>query len=574
MTSSPPHHLAEQPGVASPKSLEHGRNFLASLFMAVRTAQIHDPSNQAFEQAVQSLLKVAQALFQATGGFSLRFVEDSVFLNGTRLRFEGGTYSSTQTLREMLAGKGLGGLELHNPPSAAALRKLVMLFAPHAPTNSKAGLQALLGEIRVLGIQRFQDPRSDVRVDRRVMVVQSYGKLILGLRERLQRFERRRAAGFLEPMGPPRLKPVRVVQDMVELCQNRADFLVRLSTNRQGAPIRELYGVNACLLSLVMGHTIGLPRSDLVDIGLAALFVPLGFEPGLGHGDVHDASAANAAVARLLTDSGMSLSTYTRCIVLGEQCGLGRPDIGAPAHPYAEMVRCACAYQQLVLGLSSNALHPLAALARLVNDRASGIDLRWIDLLINVLRAFPKGTHVVLDDGSVAEVIGQTGGARWDRPLVRVFGDGRGPLDLMAQRSGRFVHRIRSTAFYAGQADSPGPRLAEASPDVEIAVQPTAIERWESTSATTRSASSAMAPPLPTDLEDPVLEEADTNVTLFEPPFGEPPSLLPADALKELPDEPADSYLGVNNDPFDLTQSDSVDGGKTQESPVPLPWEE
>ena len=70
--------------------------------------------------------------------------------------------------------------------------------------------------------------------------------------------------------------------------------------------------------------------------------------------------------------------------------------------------------------------------------------------------AFPKGAIVVLDDGIVGDVLSQAGGTRWDRPLVRgsKTDDDAKPQthDLMLQRDGRFVQRIRGTAFFCGRA--------------------------------------------------------------------------------------------------------------------------
>lgn len=539
------HSPARSAARMSPSAREHGRNFLASLFMAVRTAQIHDPSNQAFDNAMQAVSKAAITLYQATGGFSVRFVDDVVFLNGVRLRFDGGNYSWAQTLRQMLAGKGLGGLELYKPPSQAAVRKLVMMFAPEAHEDDHAGTEALVGDIRVLGIQRFQDQPSDVRIDRKVMVVQSYGKLILALRERLERIQLRQELSSDEPLGPPRLKPVRVVQDLIELCNDRSDFLLRLATNRQGAPLIELFGVNASLLSLVMGRTIGIPRQELVDVGLAALFVPLGFDPG-GVADPRTATLtahnAHAAVVRLLTDSGIGPSTYLRTVVLGEQCGLTPVETGSPPHPYAKMVRCACAYEQLVLGLGiESPLHPLAALARLHNDRSLDLDRRWVDLLVNVLRAFPKGAEVVLDDGSLAVVLSQMGGTRWDRPMVRVAGPPAATHDLMIQEDDRFLRRIRGTAFYLGLSTEPPEYLEEESPTDDVTFDDLPAEALLSPDALAELASQSDGADL---LQQPLLGPND---------FG-------------LPDVRTD----VDLYPVD----DETDHGPTQEVESPTTWED
>jgi len=95
----------------SPKAIELGRGFLSALFMGLRTAQIHDSSNKAFERAVQNVRTAAEGLYSATGGFSVSFVDESAFLNGVRLRFDGTTFDAMVTLRHILEQKDLGGIE-------------------------------------------------------------------------------------------------------------------------------------------------------------------------------------------------------------------------------------------------------------------------------------------------------------------------------------------------------------------------------------------------------------------------------------------------------------------------------
>src|SRR5688572_33495080 len=96
----------------SQKSLEQGRNMLSALFMGIRTARLHQPGNQAFSRAVEAVHRAASELHMSTGGFSIKFVEDSVFLNRARLRFESGAFSTIRQLREMLETEDLGGIEM------------------------------------------------------------------------------------------------------------------------------------------------------------------------------------------------------------------------------------------------------------------------------------------------------------------------------------------------------------------------------------------------------------------------------------------------------------------------------
>ena len=73
------------------------------------------------------------------------------------------------------------------------------------------------------------------------------------------------------------MRAVRVLQNLIELCDHRADLLLRLSTNHEGAIPAVLHGVNVCMLSLALGRALGLTRAQLVDLGVGALFHHIGF---------------------------------------------------------------------------------------------------------------------------------------------------------------------------------------------------------------------------------------------------------------------------------------------------------
>lgn len=442
------------PSGLSRKAVDLSKNLLSALFMAVRTAKIHDPSNAAFENAVQSVFRSAQALFQATGGFSLRFVEDTVFVNGSRLRFDASAYSTVRTLRHLMEEMEMGGLELNHPPNPTTIRNLILLFTPTAQNTSKPPLE-LTQDIKMLGVQRMVEDRPDIKVDRRVFAVQCYGKLLLAVREQVDRIAQARACDWATGTAPPRLRMVRVVQDLVELGADRADFLLRLSTNTHGAADIELHGANASLLAIVMGHAMGVERQGLVDIAVAALFHHIGATPHPSGTFEWNERASQASLARLLAETGVGHSSYLRALMVGEQT-LDPAAGGIPAHPYGRLIRVAAAYARLVTGFgdSQPALHPLSALAVMYNNESGVLDRDLVDLLINVLRAFPVGCRVVLDTGETATVTNQLGGARWDRPMVKTEGAAARIIDLSSKQGGRFAGRISHTSRFAGHDPS------------------------------------------------------------------------------------------------------------------------
>lgn len=448
--------LTKAPGamrgqVISTKSMELARNFLASLFMGLRTSQLHDPSNKAFDNAVRQVRDAAQALVVATGGFSIQFVEESAFLNGARIRFEGGVFESMRKLRSILETRELGGIEMQSVPTYSAVQTLLLMFSQTPSKESEAARNELAGQqINVLGVQRFADGQGGLKIDRRIFAAQCYAKLILSLREQL---ERAQAAAGGEPVRAPRLRAVRVVQDLVELCGDRMDFLLRLGMNRAGSDAEELLGANTCVLAIALGHAAGISRQDLVDIGMAALFHRVSVNPE--HSEQAERERSRAAFGRLMAAGRFGRSGYLRAVIAAEQgvaSGERLPWGGTRPRPhvYARLTGVAATYARLTLGLdprSPRALDPLDALGRMRRDRSGKNDPVFVDLLINLLRAYPVGIEVHLDSGEQAVVRSQVAGSRWDRPVVSVLGDPPRRIDLMRQENGRFVSRVADTLY-------------------------------------------------------------------------------------------------------------------------------
>ncbi len=418
----------------SERALEHGRNLLSCLFMAVRTAQIHAPTNRALVQSVHSAHRAAETLVAATGGFSLQFVEDVAFLNGTRVRFETGSFGTVRNLRQCFERHGLGGLTLRAPPTYAAIERLIHLLGG-APVTEAAKEELGSLQVGLLGPQRFADA-GPVRVDRRVFAVQCYAKLLLALREQRERLR----SGPVTEGVRPQLRVVRVVQDLVELCGDRPDFLLRLGGNRTGADPFELVGANACVLAAATGFALGLERSTLVDLGVAGLLHHI--DVGLGRG-LPDRTGAPTAIVELLEGAELGPSSFTRALLVAERPTLDAGARTTDAHPLARLLGVVVAYVQRTIGFGVARHHPLDALAAVYNE-PEHFDRRFADLLVNTLRAFPVGAEVVLDDGRSARVHSHTGGSRWDRPVV-VPDEQTGPIDLMVRRDGRFERRIVGT---------------------------------------------------------------------------------------------------------------------------------
>lgn len=466
------------------RAAELARAFLSAMFMGLRTAQVHDPQNAAFQNAIDTVRRAAGELYSVTGPFTFQLVEGSIFLNGTRLRFDGNLFQTMKKLSDLLESRQMGGIKISGPPSEATIRKLILLFAPgdhQRDSASKEDLEA--GHIGLLGVQRFAEARTSLQIDRRIFAVQTYAKLMLALTEQRERLQREETSS--SGASSPRLRAVRLMHDLVELAQDRIDFLTKLGMNRSGAAPNLLLAVNSALYAVALGQAVGLGRQDLVSVGVAALFHDVDgasdsraasadgpLEPALGL-EVTDGlsrvpcssteAELRASFGRILASGDLGRSGLLRAAIVGEQARLTNDRFAWGSarpwpHPFSRLVGTALLFSALTLGVGpelSRALHPLDALLVMMRDTTERIDPHLVDALINLLRAYPVGAEVLLDSGRRGRVHHYTD--RWDRPVVQLRRSaGEAELvDLSALEDGRFGDRIRATLMFLGEPELP-----------------------------------------------------------------------------------------------------------------------
>jgi hypothetical protein len=150
----------------------------------------------------------------------------------------------------------------------------------------------------------------------------------------------------------------------------------------------------------------------------------------------------------LLAAAGLGRGGLARTLIAAEH-----HQVGAERFLYSRIVAVADAYDALCSGLGTPdgaPMDPLDALGVLLRDPSERIDNDVLDLLINVLRAFPVGVEVVLDTGEQGVVATHDGSVRWDRPVVHASHPKARSIDLMIRDGERFVTRIRGTARFLG----------------------------------------------------------------------------------------------------------------------------
>ncbi|MEM6367241.1 MAG: hypothetical protein AAF851_02970 [Myxococcota bacterium] len=440
-------------GAVSERLNELSKNFVSALFMGLRTARIHSESNKAFDQAVRTIHESSRALHAATGGFRLVFVGETTLLNDARLRLDPSSMAVVRSLRAALESKKLGGLVVEHPPNYESSRGLLDLLRSSGPVDETVRARA---QVSLLGPQSFTDDgiRGMAKIDPEERAIRVYAKLLIGLREHFKRFgdDDEISTGDLRP-----LRLSRTIQDMVEVASLAPRALLVMANHDGDTWLAERHGANVCCLAIALGHTLGLDRSTLLDLGLVSSIHHMAVSPD-GRGRF-DEEAVRRAFFQMLVEGGAGPSAAMRISMLAnhrrpvgsiDQVQAGGPDLAA------RVIGLCATYQQLRTGFGlrrpvrSEAVDVLALLYR---DQSGRFDPDLVDLLVNMLRAFPVGVEVILASGGRGIVSSHAGARRWDRPVVVQTEPERKNLDLMARRGTVFLDTIVGTARFHGAPD-------------------------------------------------------------------------------------------------------------------------
>lgn len=237
-----------------------------------------------------------------------------------------------------------------------------------------------------------------------------------------------------------------------------------LATMRSVGERNLFHSLNVMILSLALGHRLGLPEEGLSSLGLSALLHDIGKNAF----DVDDPAQAepmrtmhSKVGAEILQRTG--LEDPAPMLVAFEHHmyadGSGYPERAADyvAHPYSRMVAIADRYDNLVNPTSGDALTPDKAVVQVLREAGSLLDPFFARLFANALGVFPVGCLVRLSDQSVGVVVRH--GDDPLAPVVRLAYDSRGAdldepdeVDLAASEV-RIVEVIDPDALNVAVAD-------------------------------------------------------------------------------------------------------------------------
>jgi len=375
---------------------EDGLRFAQTLTGLLRLIRIHDLANQAFDTPVTQFIDASRMLYERLGAIHLVAVEDQVYVNDIRLRFE--DRGEGPTLAQLMRVHGVGGISFHTVMTDDEVRQFTWCFA-QKPAESMARLALAklledkgLATVQVFGVFRFRMAGDNVELR------EEAGAVIL---------ERTRGAvaEAWNNMGHGRLpNPLPLRRAITEILERGVDgtelWEESNSADRHGA-----HSSRVARLALLIGRGLGLSEAQLQDLGVAAIFHDIGYaaregadpknnEPGYPPPfERHGAAGARL----LLKQRGFHEARIHRLLAVLEHHEDYDSRAGKPSL-FGRVLRIAEDYDNLCYSEECRYC-PAMALSYMAGKVGRAYDPLLLQILINGVGCYPPGTLLRLADG-------------------------------------------------------------------------------------------------------------------------------------------------------------------------------
>ena len=451
-----------------------GKGFVNQLSILLRTTQIHDANNVAFEQPFELFLKSLYSVLKRTGDLALKVERDSLFIGEAKLKMDIETYANFTHVMGEMKGHQVGIIIFHESVKANELIKFLYFLAAQPAKGEWVfpEFEQQLKNAGVVGVSieeykkdEDRDSLEEVTKDRKEMAKRAYVKAFAAAAEVMN------SVKIGQTLNLSRSR--RVVQSMIDQLLQDEAALMGLTTLRCFDEYTHNHTVNVCILSMVLGQRLGYERNMLSDLGMAALFHDLG-KASISHDVLNKPSEFTEedwriirrhpilGVKAIVKLKGPSESAIKMSYGAFEH-HLNYDLSGYPKLPrswdltlFGRVIGIADCYDALTSSRVYNRVPyaPEKALKFMLAKSGKAFDPLIMKIFVNSIGIFPIGTVVLLDSGDLAIIMKVNSDLdNADRPTVKIIADASGnavdgdlvELEEQDEKTGEYERSIVKT---------------------------------------------------------------------------------------------------------------------------------
>jgi len=260
------------PGLrADPKAFQKAAlDLLIRFHIVAKNARLYEPTNALFREQVGALHDGLAEFLRDEGQACFKVRQSALFLNGARLRFGLGTYPIYKSVLEEFRSRDIASLTFLPGLEAAELSKFVSVFGKRDKTEAGA-FEKLLADLHASEVDDVVPEKTEAGETYASLHKNSGRIFFLSILHLKESFERDRRNESLKVNTTRRL-----MQSIFNHIVDNEAFLIGLTNLKNFDEYTLNHSVNVCVLALALGRRLGLSRSELVELGIAAFFHDLG----------------------------------------------------------------------------------------------------------------------------------------------------------------------------------------------------------------------------------------------------------------------------------------------------------
>jgi HD-GYP domain-containing protein (c-di-GMP phosphodiesterase class II) len=410
---------------------DRGEALVNLLTGTARMTHIHHIDNKAFQAPCRELAATVERLHELLGLVQLVMVEDQVYINDIRLRFE----ARNEVPRELALlwrRHETGGVTIHTRLDEAQVKALVIAVVadptlPHPRTALQAVLQrAGMAQVELQPVFRFVLNNEQAGGG----PAGAAGARSTRTCARCTPSPRRRWAtsGTASRSGatPTRCPCARWSTRWWTWTRSSAPRPSWPPPATSRSPAHSRHSIQVASLSVLIGREVGLPEATLADLGVAASFHDGGYTSEEDGYPPPFERHTTAGARQLLKQRGFHEARIRRLLVCLEH----HRSFDDDRHPslFARIIHVADDYDTLTRYRPAGPLlAPPDALARMYAAGGTLYDPVLLQAFINRMGKYPPGSILELDDRSWVLVLsGVREPGLFDRPLTRLVRTPRG----------------------------------------------------------------------------------------------------------------------------------------------------
>jgi hypothetical protein len=405
---------------------ETGERMVRMLLGMVRMAQYHELDNQAFDRPSEELSQRLAEVLDKLGVAAMVFVEDQVYLNDIRVRYDPRQDLGVEMSRHF-ADFGVGGLTFNKEIPPADFRRLLGIlstFEGDRAALSKRLAEAGFEHVALTGVHRFLRAGEESKDKGSNLTV-----------EQVQQAAQRSVDTMLLRASQNRIIDLLQMRKLANNMVDQVDAGSMAETgSRRPTSLFAVHCITVGQIAVSIGRELGMSEPQQADLVVCALTHDIGYGAREDGFSTPFERHASAGARTLLQRRGFHEGHLRRVLAVLEHHDRYRREDGTRPGLYARIIRVADDYDTLTRARGgAPRIPPVEVLEAMAGAAGTTYDPVVVQALVNVLGRYPPGTAVLLSNKRVGATLSMCRGPElWERPTVRLLHkvDGQvGPSD-------------------------------------------------------------------------------------------------------------------------------------------------